>query len=55
MGDDGRLTKNYYGLATMSNIDDVNRMKKAIWAIFFHKLSTDQTPQYSLSPGGEFS
>jgi hypothetical protein len=30
-------------------------MKKDVWAIYFHKLSTDLKPQHSLCPSGEHS
>ncbi|GFY22824.1 uncharacterized protein TNCV_2180851 [Trichonephila clavipes] len=28
-------------------------MKRAIWAVYFHKLSTEDTPQHALCPLGE--
>ncbi|GFW29571.1 uncharacterized protein TNCV_1549821 [Trichonephila clavipes] len=53
----GRLTDNeilklqqYYGLAIRRNMNYVSDMFKAVWAIYFHKLSTDSVPQHSLCP-----
>ena len=44
----GRLTdsqidaiQTYFGGAIRNNKKDVLRMQEAIWAIYFHKLSTD--------------
>lgn len=42
----------YYGLAIRNNIDSVENMKKAIWATFDHKISTDEKPEhYFCTPG----
>ncbi|GFT28491.1 uncharacterized protein TNCV_429041 [Trichonephila clavipes] len=53
----GRLTDNeisklqqYYGLAIRRNMNSVSDMFKAVWAIYFHKLSTDSVPQHGLFP-----
>ncbi|GFS63409.1 uncharacterized protein TNCV_2239551 [Trichonephila clavipes] len=53
----GRLTDNeisklhqYYGLAIRRNMNSVSDMFKAVWAIYFHKLSTDSVPQHDLCP-----
>jgi hypothetical protein len=55
MGGKKRLTnvqidkqQEYYGLAIRRGGDDVNEMKRNVWAIFFHKLSTDDEPQHNL-------
>ncbi|GFT20847.1 uncharacterized protein TNCV_941931 [Trichonephila clavipes] len=32
----------YYGLAIRRNLSSVKDMQQAIWAIFLHKLSTDE-------------
>lgn len=47
----GRLTdheidqlQRYYGLAIRNNLESVESMKKAIWATFHHKLSSDEKP-----------
>jgi hypothetical protein len=49
------LLQKYYGLAIRRNVDDIKKMKKAIWATFFHKLSTDSEPQHGLCEEGEDS
>ncbi|GFW73759.1 polynucleotide 5'-hydroxyl-kinase NOL9 [Trichonephila clavipes] len=53
----GKLTDNeisklqqYYGLAIRRNINSVSDMFKAVWTIYFHKLSTDSVPQHGLCP-----
>ncbi|GFW88645.1 uncharacterized protein TNCV_829141 [Trichonephila clavipes] len=58
----GRLTlkevdsiQHYYGLAIRKNLSSVEDMKRAIWAIYFHKLSTEDNPQHALCPLGEDS
>ncbi|GFU83783.1 uncharacterized protein TNCV_1694531 [Trichonephila clavipes] len=58
----GRLTlkevdsiQHYYGLAIRKNLSSVEDMKRAIWAIYFHKLSTEHNPQHALCPLGEDS
>ncbi|GFU31573.1 uncharacterized protein TNCV_3539581 [Trichonephila clavipes] len=58
----GRLTlkeldsiQHYYGLAIRKNLSYVEDMKRAIWAIYFHKLSTEDNPQHALCPLGEDS
>lgn len=58
----GRLTdskidvlQNYYGLAVRENLDDVNKMAKAIEASLLHVAPTDQNPQHHLCPDGENS
>lgn len=59
----GRLTdaeilqiQKYYGLAIRRNtLKSVEEMSKAIWAIYFHKLSTDDKPQHGLCPTGSES
>lgn len=59
LGGKGRLTdeaidklQNYYGLAIRRNVNDVNKMHKQVWAIYFHKLSTNTNPQHALCPKG---
>ena len=58
----GRLTdgkidgfQNYYGLAVRENLNDVDKMVKAIEASLYHVASTDGDPQHDLCPGGENS
>ncbi|GFT75366.1 uncharacterized protein TNCV_968021 [Trichonephila clavipes] len=53
----GRLTlkevdsiQHYYGIAIRKNLSSVEDMKRAIWAIYFHKLSTEDNPQHALCP-----
>ncbi|GFT35868.1 uncharacterized protein TNCV_2154291 [Trichonephila clavipes] len=53
----GRLTlkevdsiEHYYGLAIRKNLSSVEDMKRAIWAIYFHKLSNEDNPQHALCP-----
>ncbi|GFT19126.1 uncharacterized protein TNCV_903651 [Trichonephila clavipes] len=40
----------YYGLAIHRNLSSVKDMQQAIWAIFLHKLSTDEKPQHGFCP-----
>ncbi|GFV90772.1 uncharacterized protein TNCV_2323411 [Trichonephila clavipes] len=58
----GRLTlkevdsiQHYYGLAIRKNLSSGEDMKRAIWAIYFHKLNTEDNPQHALCPLGEDS
>ncbi|GFS72217.1 uncharacterized protein TNCV_2442561 [Trichonephila clavipes] len=58
----GRLTlkkvdsiQHYYELAIRKNLSSVEDMKRAIWAIYFHKLSTEDNPQHALCSLGEDS
>lgn len=41
----------YYGLAIRS-VGNLESMKRNIWAIHFHKGSTDDNPQHGLCPDG---
>lgn len=58
IGGKGRLTddailkiQKYYGLAIRRNTEkDVNIMKQAIWAEYFHLCSTDANPSHNLCP-----
>lgn len=59
IGDKNRLTnkqiydlQEYYGLAIKKGDSDWQQMKKNIWAIYFHKISTDKEPQHNLCPKG---
>ena len=47
----GELSK-YYGMAIRNNCDDVQKMKDAIMATFYHKCSTDDNLQHHLCPEG---
>ncbi|KAM7293882.1 uncharacterized protein ISCGN_023460 [Ixodes scapularis] len=58
----GRLTEKdidslqfYYGKAIRDNTDSLQNMRKAVWAIYFHKLSTDEKPNHGLCPNGPSS
>lgn len=60
LGGRGRLTQKeidslqvYYGKAIRSNNSSVEDMKRAVWSIYFHKLSTDEKPMHNLCPTGE--
>lgn len=60
LGGKGRLTdavvdklQTYYGLAIRRNVHDKTDMKNAIWAIFDHKISTDENPQHDYCPKGQ--
>lgn len=62
LGGKGRLTEavldslqHYYGKAIRENVHDVHKMKEAVWAIYFHTISTDEKPQHSYCPKGEES
>lgn len=44
--------QNYYGLAIRQNVDSVENMKKAVWAVYFHTLSTNEEPSHELCPAG---
>ncbi|GFX59168.1 uncharacterized protein TNCV_936831 [Trichonephila clavipes] len=47
--------QSYYGSAIRRNHSSVQNMRQAIWAIFLHKLSTDEYPQHDFCPIGEDS
>jgi hypothetical protein len=36
--------QNYYGLAIRRNVNNLEVMKRALWAVFFHKLLTNENP-----------
>lgn len=57
LGGKGKLTEKlideltaYYSLAIRRNCDNIENMEKAIWATFYHKISTDETPQHNYCP-----
>ncbi|XP_011864345.1 PREDICTED: uncharacterized protein LOC105560124 [Vollenhovia emeryi] len=59
LGGKGKLTDKlikdltlYYGLAIRRNSDSLDNMKKAVWATFYHKCSTDENPQHDYCPEG---
>ncbi|GFX89893.1 uncharacterized protein TNCV_1535401 [Trichonephila clavipes] len=43
----------YYGLNIRNNTDSINSIKRAIWATYFHKISTDAYPKHGLCPTNE--
>ncbi|GFW88230.1 uncharacterized protein TNCV_2649231 [Trichonephila clavipes] len=45
--------QSYYGSAIRRNHSSVQNMRQAIWAIFLHKLSTDEYPQHGFCPIGK--
>ncbi|EFN81405.1 hypothetical protein EAI_00125, partial [Harpegnathos saltator] len=52
LGGKGKLTASvikdltiYYGLAIRRHSDSLENMRKAIWATYLHKCSTDENPQ----------
>ncbi|GBM01350.1 hypothetical protein AVEN_135776-1 [Araneus ventricosus] len=47
--------QNYHGLAIRRNLNSVHAKRQAIWAIFMHKLSTDDNTQHGFCPIGEDS
>nr|XP_022904012.1 uncharacterized protein LOC111416274 [Onthophagus taurus] len=50
-----KLIKNltlYYGLAIRRHPDSAEEMKKAVWATFHHKCSTDDEPKHENCPRG---
>lgn len=62
IGGKGRLTDAvidqltvYYGNAIRGNNSSVKEMQQAIWAIFYHKRSTDEEPVHDFCPKGETS
>jgi hypothetical protein len=61
VGGKGRLThseidklQNYYGLAIRRNVHSLEVMKRAVWAIFFHKVLINEKRQHGVcSSGGD--
>ena len=49
------LLQNYFGLAIRRNQTDLHAMRRAVWATFFHKASTDDKPEHGLCPKGSDS
>lgn len=44
------LLQNYYHRAILGNTDSLSNMRKAVWAIFYHKRSTDEEPLHAFCP-----
>jgi hypothetical protein len=40
--------QDYYGKAIRNNCNNLDGMIKAVWAIWFHRISTDEKPQHHL-------
>lgn len=62
LGGKGRLTdeeidnlQRYYGLAIRRNLESTKSMSNAIWATYYHKLSTDEKPHHDRCPAGKDS
>ena len=49
------LLQKYYGKVIRSHVNNVEGMKGAVWAVFYHSLSTDDNPQHQFCPTGERS
>jgi hypothetical protein len=44
--------QNYYDVAIGRNVCNLEVMKRAVWAVFFHKLLTNKKPQHGVCPSG---
>lgn len=62
IGGAGRLTDSvidklqvYYGNAIRGNKGNIEDMRKSIWAIWYHEVSTDSEPLHSMCPSGRES
>jgi hypothetical protein len=42
----------YYGRAIRGNLNSVEQMRNAIWASFFHSISTNESPHHARCPQG---
>jgi len=45
----------YYGLAIRRHPDSAEDMKNAVWAVFYHNISTNKKPQHMYCPAGKES
>lgn len=45
----------YYGAAIRRNANKLEQMRQDVWATYFHKMSTDKSPQHALCPKGKDS
>ena len=59
LGGRGKLTNDrideltgYYGRAIKDNVGNLEGMQRAVWASFFHTISTDEDPHHSHCPDG---
>ena len=55
-GGKGRLTEKaistlqvYYGGAIRNYSNDLEGMQRAVWAVYYHSLSTDEKPQHDFA------
>lgn len=62
LGGKGKLTDKlikeltiFYGLAIRRHPDSVDDMYNAVWATFYHKISTNENPQHMYCPAGSQS
>ncbi|XP_076451528.1 uncharacterized protein LOC143287427 [Babylonia areolata] len=62
IGGRGKLTEkrikqltNYYGRAIKDHAGDLSKMEQAVWASFFHTISTDDDPHHLRCPAGKDS
>ena len=46
------LLQTYYGNALRSHVGDLEGMKRACWAVFYHSISTDDNPQHNYCSEG---
>jgi hypothetical protein len=44
--------QNYYGLAIRTKANNLEVMKRAMWALLFHKLLTNEKPQHGVCASG---
>lgn len=47
-----KTIQSYYGNAIRGHHDDIDTMQEAIWAIYYHYLSSDEDPQHFRCPSG---
>jgi len=45
----------YYGLVIRRHPDSAEDMKNAVWAVFYHNISTNEKPQHMYCPAGKES
>jgi hypothetical protein len=45
--------QNYYGLTIRENVNNLEAIKRAVWAVIFYKLSMNEKPQNCLRPSGD--
>jgi hypothetical protein len=47
------ILQNYYGLAIRRNVNNLEFMQRAVWAVCFHALSTNENPQHGFCSSGD--